>query len=154
MNSELIVMVFSDQNEAFEASLALAKRPDSYALGLEDIIIVTKDYDDNVEIHQRRKQQLVSHEAKKQVLDRFAEAVLLGNGDHKKKLSELGLDNVFLEETRTAFAHGCSAFFLYISATALIDKQRLLRALAPFAGTILRTTFPEESIGAGLSLRE
>ena len=50
--SELVVIVFEDENTAFEIRSDLAKLQKEYLIEMEDVVVVTKDEAGKVKLHQ------------------------------------------------------------------------------------------------------
>lgn len=141
MNSELIIMTFSNQDEAFRTRMALEMLQDSHTLGLETSVILTKDSSDHVTLHERRALSGGSPTPVQLLPGRLADAIFAGSDETDRSLAEVGLDTLFLEETISAFKPGGSVFFIYISQDDIVDTQRLLNTLPQFRGTTFHTVF-------------
>jgi len=50
--SDLVVIVFNDESTAFEMRAALAKMQKQYLIDMEDAVVVTKDENGQVKLHQ------------------------------------------------------------------------------------------------------
>ena len=50
--SNLVVIGFDDETTAFEMRAELAKMQKEYLIEMEDVVVVTKDEDDKVKLHQ------------------------------------------------------------------------------------------------------
>ena len=50
--SDLVVIGFDDESTAFEMRAALAKMQKEYLITMEDVVVVTKDENEKVKLHQ------------------------------------------------------------------------------------------------------
>lgn len=144
MKSELIIMLFSSQDEAFRARVALEMLHDNHTLGLETSIILTKDSRGRVTIHERRMLHDGSQTTENRLPGRLGGAILGDSDVETNALIGMGLDTLFLDEITSAFKPNNSVLLCYISQKDIVDTQRLLSILPQFRGTLYHTTFSKK----------
>lgn len=153
--SNLVVVAFPNQELAFELRAELIKLQQEYLIDMEDVVIVTKDADGKVKLHQP-----VSLTAMGAVGGSFwgmlvgmlflnpllGMAVGAGAGALSGKLSDIGINDEFMKELAENFQSGSSAIFVLIKK---VTADKVLDALAEFTGKgkVLQTslTKTEES---------
>lgn len=150
--SDLVVISFPDEQTAFSMRAELSKLQKEYLIDMEDIVVVTKDENGKVKLH-----QAVSLTAMGAVGGGFwgmligllflnpllGAAVGAGAGALSGKLSDIGVDDKFMKELAESFGPGCSAVFVLIRK-ATTDK--VLEALEEFhgRGKVLKTSLNKD----------
>lgn len=150
--SNLIVISFPTEELAFEMRAKLAKLQKEYLIDMEDVVIVTKDADGKVKLHQP-----VSLTAMGAVGGGFwgmligmlflnpllGMAVGAGAGALSGKLSDIGIDDNFMKELGDTFQPGTSAIFVLVRKAT---PDKVLEALGEFAGkgTVLKTSLTKD----------
>jgi uncharacterized membrane protein len=153
--SNLVVIAFPTQELAFELRAELVKLQQEYLIEMEDVVIVTKDADGKVKLHQP-----VSLTAMGAVGGSFwgmlvgllflnpllGMAVGAGAGALSGKLSDIGINDQFMKDLAENFQPGSSAVFVLIRK-ATTDK--VLDALAGFTGKgkVLQTSLTKTEEG-------
>ena len=151
--SDLAVIVFNDETTAFEMRTALAKMQKEYLIELEDAVVVTKDAQNKVKLH-----QAVNLTAAGAAGGGFwgaligliflnpllGAAVGAGAGALSGKFSDIGVDDQMMKELAASFTPGSSALFVLVRK-ATTDK--VLEGLKAFAGKgkVLKTSLKKDS---------
>lgn len=150
--SNLIVISFPTEELAFEMRAKLAKLQKEYLIDMEDVVIVTKDAEGKVKLHQP-----VSLTALGAVGGGFwgmlvgmlflnpllGMAVGAGAGALSGKLSDIGIDDTFMKDLGDSFQPGTSAIFVLVRKAT---PDKVLEALGEFAGkgTVLKTSLTKD----------
>lgn len=151
--SDLAVIVFNDETTAFEMRTALAKMQKEYLIELEDAVVVTKDAQNKVKLH-----QAVNLTAAGAAGGGFwgaligliflnpllGAAVGAGAGALSGKFSDIGVNDQMMKELAASFTPGSSALFVLVRK-ATTDK--VLEGLKAFAGKgkVLKTSLKKDS---------
>lgn len=150
--SNLIAISFPTEELAFELRAELVKLQKEYLIDMEDVVIVTKDADGKVKLH-----QAVSLTAMGAVGGSFwgmligmlflnpllGMAVGAGAGALSGKLSDIGIDDTFMKELGESFQPGTSAIFVLVRKAT---PDKVLEALADFTGKgkVLKTSLTKD----------
>ena len=148
--SDLIVIGFEDEHRAFEMRAALARLQKEYLIDMEDVVVVTKDKDGKVKLHQATNLTAVGA-----VSGGFwgmlvgliflnplvGAAVGAGAGALSGKLSDIGIDDNFMKQLGETFKPGSSALCVLVRK---VTPDKVLDALSPFKGTVLKTSLSQE----------
>jgi uncharacterized membrane protein len=159
--SDLIVVSFPDEQLAFELRAELAKMQKAYLIDMEDVVVVTKDDEGKVKLH-----QAVNLSAVGAVGGGFwgmliglvflnpllGAAVGAGAGALSGKFSDIGIDDDFMKGLAQSFQPGCSAVFILVRK---VTADKVLEGLGEFKGKgkVLQTSLEkdqEESLKAFL----
>lgn len=159
--SDLIVVSFPDEQLAFELRAELAKMQKAYLIDMEDVVVVTKDDNGKVKLH-----QAVNLSAAGAVGGGFwgmliglvflnpllGAAVGAGAGALSGKFSDIGIDDDFMKGLAQSFQPGCSAVFILVRK---VTGDKVLEGLGEFKGKgkVLQTSLEkdrEESLKAFL----
>lgn len=159
--SDLIVVSFPDEQLAFELRAELAKMQKAYLIDMEDVVVVTKDDNGKVKLH-----QAVNLSAAGAVGGGFwgmliglvflnpllGAAVGAGAGALSGKFSDIGIDDEFMKGLAQSFQPGCSAVFILVRK---VTGDKVLEGLGEFKGKgkVLQTSLEkdrEESLKAFL----
>jgi len=138
--SNLVVVVFGDETTAFEMRTELVKMQKNYLIEMEDAVVVTKDANGKVQLH-----QAVNLTAAGAVGGGFwgtlvgliffnpllGAAVGAGAGALSGVLSDIGVNDKMMKDVAQSFQPGTSALFVLIRK-ATTDK--VLDGLKQFAG--------------------
>jgi uncharacterized membrane protein len=151
--SDLVVTVFDDESTAFDVRAALAKMQKEYLIEMEDAVVVTKDDQGKVKLH-----QAVNLTAAGAISGGFwgmligmiflnpllGVAVGAGAGALSGVLSDAGIDDKMMQELATSFHPGSSALFVLVRKAT---GDKVLEGLKPFAGKgkVLRTSLTKDS---------
>ncbi|MGF1528908.1 MAG: DUF1269 domain-containing protein [Candidatus Competibacterales bacterium] len=152
MSSELVAVVFDDETTAFEVRSALAKMQMEYLIEMEDAVVVTKDTDGKVQLH-----QAINLTAVGAVGGGFwgtligliflnpllGAAAGAGVGAISGALSDIGIDNNMMKELGESFTPGSSALFVLLRK---VTGDKVLERLAPYAGKgkVLKTSLSKD----------
>ncbi|KAA5543697.1 DUF1269 domain-containing protein [Roseiconus nitratireducens] len=138
--SNLIAIVFDDEHTAFEMRTALVKMQKEYLIEMEDAVVVTKNQDGKVQLH-----QAVNLTAAGAIGGGFwgtligmiflnplvGMAVGAGAGALSGLFSDIGIDDKEMKSMAESFEPGKSALFILVrKATA----DKVLDGLKEFAG--------------------
>ena len=153
MQSDLIVMAFAEETAALKARQALKRMRSSPFLGLQNLVVVTRDavgkvaVDPQCELPARRPSPSV------QVCRTLVEGLFcsgLGDGPQPdpgagvQKLVCAGLDEIFVREVASALRPSSSLILTCVWQESLVDPRQLLDALGQLEGTPYHTTVPLE----------
>jgi uncharacterized membrane protein len=150
--SDLVVITFSDETTAFEMRAELSKLQKEYLITMEDVVVVTKDENDQVKLH-----QAVNLTAAGAIGGTFwgaligllfvnpllGAAVGAGAGALSGKLTDIGIDDQFMKDLAESFRPGSSALFVLVRK---VTPDKVLDRLAGFRGKgqVLRTSLTKE----------
>ena len=150
--SNLIVIGFNNEADAFEMRAALAKLQSQYLIEMEDAVVVTRDAKGKVQLH-----QAVSLTAAGAVSGGFwgmligmlflnplaGLAIGAGSGALSGKLSDIGINDQFMKELGATLTEGTSALFVLVRKST---PDKVLEALKPFAGKgrVLQTSLTKD----------
>ena len=144
--SNLVVIGFDDEHTAFEMRAALVKLQKEYLIEMEDVVVVTKDDQGKVNLH-----QAVNLTAAGAVGGSFwgmligmiflnpllGAAVGAGAGALSGKLSDIGIDDAFIKELGETITPGTSALFVLVRKST---PDKVLEELKGFKGKVLKTS--------------
>jgi uncharacterized membrane protein len=150
VNSDLVIVTFPQEDEAFQARQALEIMRGKQLFGLDNAALVTRDRSGRAAVHQRWDLPAYPRGRRGRLPVLFADAIFgpapeLG----AQRLAEAGLDESFLKEVVKALDPDGSALLIYIPSDSIVDTRRLLDALALFEGELHHTSMPaavEEAI--------
>ena len=150
--SNLIVIAFNNEADAFEMRAALAKLQSQYLIEMEDAVVVTRDAQGKVQLHQP-----VNLTAAGAVGGAFwgmligmlflnpllGAAIGAGSGALSGKLSDIGINDKFMKDLGATFTNGTSALCVLVRKST---PDKVLEALKPFAGKgrILQTSLTKD----------
>jgi len=148
--SNLTVIVFADQGKAEEALQKLRKLKHQGFIDLEDAVVVAKDQDGAVRYHH------LHHPARKGglvgsitglIVGAIFFAPLLGAvfgaaaGAISAALTDVGIDDQFMQDLAQKFGPGCSAIFTLVRKA---DADKVGEEFFGFGGKVLVNTFSRE----------
>lgn len=150
--SNLIVIGFQNEADAFQMRAALAKLQSQYLIEMEDAVVVTRDAKGKVQLHQP-----VNLTAAGAVGGAFwgmligmlflnpllGAAIGAGSGALSGKLSDIGINDQFMKELGATLTSGSSALFVLVREST---PDKVLAALRPFAGKgrIIQTSLTKD----------
>jgi uncharacterized membrane protein len=148
--SNLVVIGFDDESTAFEMRAELAKMQKEYLIEMEDVVVVTKDENDKVQLH-----QAMNLTAAGAVGGSFwglligmiflnplvGAAVGAGAGAISGKLTDIGVDDKFMKELGESFKPGTSALFVLVRKAT---PDKVLEGLKGFKGKVLQTSLTKD----------
>jgi uncharacterized membrane protein len=144
--ANLVVIGFEDERKAFELRAKLAQLQKEYLIELEDAVVVTKQADGKVTLH-----QAVNLTAAGATGGAFwgllfgilffnpllGAAVGAGTGALSGKLSDAGISDAFMKDLAATFKPGGSALFVLVRKAT---PDKVLEALKGFGGAVLKTS--------------
>jgi len=144
--SDLVVIGFDNEHTAFEMRAALAKLQKEYLIDMADVVVVTKDDEGKVKLH-----QAVNLTAAGAVGGTFwgmligliflnpllGAAIGAGAGAISGKLSDIGVNDKFMKELAETFKPGSSALFVLVRKAT---PDKVLEQLKGFKGKVLKTS--------------
>jgi uncharacterized membrane protein len=144
--SELVVIGFDNEHTAFEMRAELVKLQKEYLIDMEDVVVVTKDDEGKVKLH-----QAVNLTAAGAVGGGFwgmligmifltplvGAAVGAGAGAISGKFSDIGIDDKFIKGLGEAITPGTSALFVLVRKAT---PDKVLEELKGFKGQVLKTS--------------
>jgi uncharacterized membrane protein len=150
--SNLIVIGFQNEADAFEMRAALAKLQAQYLIEMEDAVVVTRDAQGKVKLH-----QAVNLTAAGAASGGFwgmligmifmnpllGAAVGAGSGALSGKVADLGINDQFMKDLGATLTPGSSALFVLVRKST---PDKVLEALKPFAGKgrVLQTSLTKD----------
>ena len=148
--SNLVVIGFDDETTAFEMRAELAKMQKEYLIDMEDVVVVTKDENDKVKLH-----QAVNLTASGAVGGSFwgmligflflnplaGAAVGAGAGALSGKMADIGVNDKFMKELGQTFKPGTSALFVLVRKAT---PDKVLEGLKKFKGTVIQTSLTKD----------
>ncbi len=150
--SNLAVIAFDDEHNAFKMRATLAKLQKDYLIEMEDVVVVTKDDKGKVKLHQAQNLTaagaisggfwgtLIGMILLNPVL---GAAIGAGVGAVSGSLGDIGISNDFMKELGASFKPGCSALFVLVRNST---PDKVLDALEPFRGKgkVLQTSLTKD----------
>jgi uncharacterized membrane protein len=138
--SNLIVIGFNNEADAFAMRAELAKLQAQYLIEMEDAVVVTRDTNGKPQLH-----QAVNLTASGAVGGMFwgtligmifmnpllGAAIGAGSGALSGRLSDIGINDQFMKELGATLTSGTSALFVLVRKST---PDKVLEALKPFAG--------------------
>ena len=151
--SDLVVIGFDDESTAFEMRAALAKMQKEYLITMEDVVVVTKDENEKVKLH-----QAINLTASGAVGGGFwgmligmiflnpllGAAVGAGAGAVSGKLTDIGISNEFMKQCGETLKPGTSALFVLVRKAT---PDKVLEHLKQFKGKVLKTSLTVDEEG-------
>src|SRR4029077_21236860 len=150
--SNLIVIGFNNEADAFEMRAALAKLQAQYLIEMEDAVVVTRDTKGKVQLH-----QAVNLTAARAAGGAFwgtligllflnpllGAAVGAGSGALSGKLSDIGINDQFMKDLGATLTSGTSALFVLVRKST---PDKVLEGLKAFAGKgrLLQTSLTKD----------
>jgi uncharacterized membrane protein len=150
--SNLIVIGFDNEADAFEMRAALAKLQSQYLIEMEDAVVVTRDVKGKVQLHQAMNLTgagAVSGAFWGMLIGMLflnpllGAAVGAGGGALSGKLSDIGINDQFMKDLGATLTSGTSALFVLVRKST---PDKVLEALKPFAGKgrVLQTSLTRD----------
>ena len=148
--SALAVIAYPDQGTAGEAAAALQRMQKELLIELEDVAWVTKSQDGKMKLHQSLG--LTGAGAAGGALWGFIFGLLFlvpiagmavgaATGALAGKLTDIGIDDTWINEVAASIAPGGSVLFVMARST---NAERVLPEIAMFGGTVIRTNLTSE----------
>ena len=150
--SNLIVVGFNNEADAFEMRAALARLQSQYLIEMEDAVVVTRDAQGKVHLH-----QAVNLTATGAVSGAFwgtligmlflnpllGAAVGAGSGALSGKFADIGINDQFMKDLGATITPGSSALFVLVRKST---PDKVLEGLKSFAGKgrILQTSLTKD----------
>jgi uncharacterized membrane protein len=150
--SNLIVLGFKNEADAFEMRAALARLQAQYLIEMEDAVVVTHEANGKVKLHQP-----VNLAAAGAVSGTFWGALIgllflnpilgaaigAGSGALSGALSDIGIEDRFMKDLGATLTPGTSALFVLVRKST---PDKVLEGLKPFIGkaTVLRTSLTKD----------
>ena len=138
--STLVVISFPEEQLAFEMRAALAKLQKEYLIDMEDVVVVTKDDQGKVKLHQATNLtamgavgggfwgMLIGMVFLNPLL---GAAVGAGAGALSGRFTDLGVNDEFMKDLAESFKPGCSAIFILVRKAT---PDKVLEGLGQFKG--------------------
>ncbi len=159
--SNLVALVFNDETTAFEMRAELAKMQKEYLIEMEDAVVVTKDDQGKVKLHQATNLTMAgamggSFWGMLMGLIFFnplvGMAVGAGAGALSGKLADIGISDKMMKELAASFEPENSALFVLVRKAT---GDKVLERLKPFVGKgkVFKTSLSkdkEETLRAAL----
>jgi uncharacterized membrane protein len=150
--SNLIVLGFDNEADAFEMRAALARLQSQYLIEMEDAVVVTQDSQGKVKLH-----QAVNLTAAGALSGTFwgsligllflnpllGAAIGAGSGALSGAMSDIGINDQFMKHLGATFTPGTSALFVLVRKST---PDKVLEGLKPFIGKakVLQTSLSQD----------
>ncbi len=148
--SNLVAIGFDDDASAFEMRAELVKMQKEYLIEMEDVVVVTKDEDGKVKLH-----QAVNLTASGAVGGSFwgmligflflnplaGAAIGAGAGALGGKLTDIGINDKFMKDLGETFKPGTSALFVLVRKAT---PDKVLEGLKNFKGKVIQTSLTKD----------
>jgi uncharacterized membrane protein len=150
--SNLIVIGFNNEIDAFEMRAALARMQTQYLIEMEDAVVVTRDAKGKAQLHQS-----MNLTAAGAVSGAFwgtligmlflnpllGAAVGAGSGALSGKLADIGINDQFMKDLGATLTPGTSALFVLVRKST---PDKVLEGLKAFAGKgrVLQTSLTKD----------
>jgi uncharacterized membrane protein len=144
--SDLVVIGFEDEHKAFEMRAELIKLQKEYLIEMDDVVVVTKDNNNKVKLH-----QAINLTAAGAAGGTFwglligviflnpllGAAIGAGAGALSGKFSDIGINDKFMKELGETFTPGSSAIFILVRK---VTPDKVLEEIKGFKGKVLKTS--------------
>jgi uncharacterized membrane protein len=151
--SDLIIVAFQDEATAFSLRAELVKLQTEYLIEMDDVVVVTKDMDGQVKLH-----QVTNLTATGAVGGTFwgalvgllflnplvGAAVGAGAGALAGRASDIGINDVFMRDVGASLDRGGSALCVLVrkmTADKLLSRLEVFRA----KGRVIQTSLPADT---------
>ncbi len=138
--SDLVAVLFNDETTAFEMRAELAKMQKEYLIDMEDAVVVTKDGQGKVKLHQATNLTVAGAVGGSFwgmliglifLNPLLGMAMGAGAGAISGKLADIGISDKMMKELASSFEPGNSALFVLIRK---VTGDKVLDRLKPFVG--------------------
>jgi uncharacterized membrane protein len=150
--SNLIVIGFNNETDAFEMRAALARMQTQYLIEMEDAVVVTRDAKGKAQLHQSMNLTaagalsgafwgtLIGMLFLNPIL---GAAVGAGSGALSGKLADIGINDQFMKDLGATLTPGTSALFVLVRKST---PDKVLEGLKAFAGKgrVLQTSLTKD----------
>ena len=161
--SNLVVLAFNEEQKAEEVRLALLKMQKEYLVDLEDAVVVVKNDEGKLKLHQ--SVPLTALGASQGSFWGLLIGLLFGVpilgvlsgaafGALSGKLSDYGIDDKFIKNLGETIEPGSSALFVLVKKAT---PDKVLEELSKFEGKVLKTSLTadaEAELAAALAAKE
>ena len=161
--SKLVVLAFNEEQKAEEVRLALLKMQKEYLIDLEDAVVVVKNDEGKLKLHQ--SVPLVAVGASQGSFWGLLIGLLFGVpilgvlsgaafGALSGKLSDYGIDDKFIKNLGETIEPGSSALFVLVKKAT---PDKVLEELSKFEGKVLKTSLTadaEAELATALAAKE
>ena len=150
--SNLIVLGFKNEADAFEMRAALARLQSQYLIEMEDAVVVTRDPEGKVKLHQAINLTAVG--AVRGTLwgsligllflnPLLGAAIGAGTGAVSGALTDIGINNQFMKDLGATFTPGTAALFVLVRKST---PDKVIAGLQPFIGKakVLQTSLTKD----------
>ena len=148
--SDLVVIGFDDEHTAFEMRAELAKMQKEYLIAMDDVVVVTRDEEGKVKLH-----QAVNLTAAGAVGGAFwgtligmiflnpllGAAVGAGAGALGGKLRDIGISDDFMKDLGETLRPNTSAIFVLVRKAT---PDKVLEGIKGFKGKIIQTSLTKD----------
>jgi uncharacterized membrane protein len=149
--SNLVAVAFEDRATAEEVMATLSRLQTEHAIELEDAVIVTRDDNGKVKLHQSRN--LAASGAVGGALwggligliffvPLFGMALGAATGAATGAMTDVGVDDKFMKELGEKLKPGGAAVFVLIRRST---PDKVLPEIAPFGGDVIHTSLDNEA---------
>ena len=140
MNNDLIVMISDNEQDALKAKGALEIVRNRQFLGVENIVLVTRDSAGKVIVHYKKSLPVNETDPYSQIPGQFVNIFFDESEDKVQELVAAGLDESFVKRVITALDAWSSLILIYICHDSLVDAQQVREFFKQLNGTLYQTT--------------
>ena len=149
--SNLVVIGFDSEDKAFELRAELVKLQKEYLIEMEDAVVVTKDDNGKVKLHQASNitaAGALSGSFWGMLIGMLffnplaGAAIGAGAGALSGKLIDIGINDDFMKELAETFTPGTSGVFVLVRKST---PDKVLEALKGFGGKVLKTSLTADN---------
>lgn len=148
--TDLIAIGFDDEQTAFQMRAELMTLQKDYLIDMEDVVVVNKDEAGKIKLH-----QAANLTATGAVSGGFwglligalffnpllGAAIGAGAGALSGRLTDIGIDDQFMEDLGEAFQPGTSGLFILVRR---VTPDKVLDALKGFEGKVIQTSLTKD----------
>jgi len=149
--STLVAIAYPDQATAEEVVATLSRLQTEHLIALEDAVVVTRDQDGKVKLHQSRK--LVAGGAAGGALwggligliffvPLLGMAVGAATGAATGALTDIGVDDSFMKDLGAKLTPGSAALIVLVHSST---PDKVLPEIASFGGEVIQTSLDTEA---------
>jgi uncharacterized membrane protein len=151
--SNLVAIAYPDQATAEEVLGTLAKLQKEHSIELEDAVVVTRNAEGKVKLHQTNKLAVAGAAGGALwggliglifFVPLFGMAIGAATGAAAGALSDVGVDNNFMKDLGEKLQPGGAALIVLIHRST---PDKVLPEIAPFGGDVIQTSLDDEAEG-------
>jgi uncharacterized membrane protein len=149
--SNLVAIAFDDRDTAEEVMATLGRLQTEHSIELEDAVVVTRDADGKVKLHQSNKLAAAGATGGALwggliglifLMPLFGMAIGAATGAAAGALSDVGVDDRFLKDLGSKLKPGGAAVIVLVHRST---PDKVLPEIARFGGDVIQTSLDDEA---------